>query len=81
MGHRFCWLLLVMTGCGLSSYVCYYQWQLWDDSPILISMNSDISIHKPMIFPDVTICSTSKVSKERLDALLQEPKYGLLILN
>lgn len=77
---RICWFLFVMVGCVLSAHMCYQEWQIWDESPLLVTLDPTIATHQPLTFPSVTICSTNKVSKKKLDALLQEPKFVCTIV-
>ncbi len=56
------------------NFIDYQEWCKWSDSSILISRDPTVTTHDPLNFPAVTICSTIKVSKKKLKAVLQEPK-------
>jgi acid-sensing ion channel, other len=54
------------------------MWQKWDESPILMSLDTNNYQLSNVPFPAVTICNVNKVSKSRLLSILSEEraKFG-----
>lgn len=51
------------------------MWQKWEDSPVLMSLDSNRYPLKNIPFPAVTICNVNKVSKKRLlNVLSTQPR-------
>lgn len=72
-----CWSCFVLLGLVGSVYCCYLEWCKWHDSPLLITQDPTIASHEPMDFPVVSLCSTHKLSDQKVENILQEPKYVL----
>ena len=72
--HRAIWTLIVLAGCTFSIYGCYLEWNKWNSCAILVTRDTAIVNHDSLIFPVVTICSTNKISKKKLQTLFDDPK-------
>lgn len=74
MTNRAIWTLIVSVGCIFSIYGCYLEWNKWNDSVILVTRDMTVVTHDPLVFPMVTVCSTNKISKKKLDTFIRDPK-------
>ena len=72
---RICWILFVLLGLSVSAYLCWLEWKEWDESPLLVTLDPTLATHETLPFPSVTICSTNKVSKKRLAAVMQTQRF------
>ena len=59
---RILWALVFSFGLAASSYFCWLMWQKWDESPILMSL--DTSVDLP---PTVSYRSTNKLMDVSID--------------
>ena len=71
---RVLWILAFVFGLCASGYFCWLMWQKWDESPILMSLDTNNYQLSNVPFPAVTICNVNKVSKSHLLRILSEEK-------
>ena len=74
------WILVFVLGVFASGYYCCIMWDKWQNTPILVSFDTNDYPMKNIPFPAVTICGVNKVSKSKLTALLESPGYETLYL-
>ena len=60
---------------ALSACFCWLVWNKWNKCPVVITMTSLTDQHMTHQFPSVTICSTSKVSKRKLQQFMATDRY------
>ena len=75
------WLVFVVAGCTFSVYGCYLEWEKWNESSILITRDPTTVTHEPLAFPIVSLCSTNKISKKKLENVLQDSKWVNILLH
>lgn len=76
---RAAWILVFLCGVAFSTYFCVEMWQRWEESPVLMSVDTNRYPLKNVPFPAVTICNVNKVSKEKLLKVLhQDPRLVLI---
>lgn len=69
---RVVWILLFLSGVCFSMYFCYLMWCKWDESPVLVSLETNHYPLKEVPFPAVTVCNVNKVSSSRLREIHEE---------
>ncbi|KAI9552641.1 putative amiloride-sensitive sodium channel [Daphnia sinensis] len=72
---RAMWTLVFLGGILFSGYFCWQMWNKWEDSPVLMSLDSNRYPLKNIPFPAVTICNVNKVSKTKLLQFMEDPRY------
>ncbi|KAI9552640.1 putative amiloride-sensitive sodium channel [Daphnia sinensis] len=72
---RVMWTLVFLGGILFSGYFCMQMWNKWEDSPVLMSLDSNRYPLKNIPFPAVTICNVNKVSKTKLLQYMEDPRY------
>ncbi|XP_046649315.1 pickpocket protein 28-like isoform X2 [Daphnia pulicaria] len=72
---RVMWTLVFLAGIFFSGYYCWQMWKKWEDSPVLMSLDSNRYPLKNIPFPAVTICNVNKVSKTKLLRVMEDPRY------
>lgn len=73
--NRIVWVLIFIAGMGFSSYFCWKMWWKWEESPVLMSIDSTRFPLGNISFPAVTICNVNKVSKTRLLNVLKQKRF------
>lgn len=75
------WILVFLAGIFFSGYYCWQMWRKWEDSPVLMSLDSNRYPLKNIPFPGVTICNVNKVSKKKLLQVMEDPRsYSIIPL-
>lgn len=64
--NRVIWMLLFLIGVCFSIYFCLLMWRKWDESPVLVSLETNHYPLKRVPFPAVTVCNVNKVSLNKL---------------
>jgi hypothetical protein len=73
------WTLVFLAGIFFSGYYCWQMWKKWEDSPVLMSLDSNRYPLKNIPFPAVTICNVNKVSKTKLLRVMEDPRSYSII--
>lgn len=71
---RWGWTIVFLAGVAFALYFCMQMWNKYEDSPVLISLDSTRSLHQNSSFPAVTVCNVNKVSRTRLQEILKEKR-------
>ena len=68
-------MISFLFGLVFSVVFCFLVWNKWTERPVQITMTSLTDQHKTNQFPTVTICSTNKVSRSKLQQIMAADRY------
>ncbi|XP_071439038.1 pickpocket protein 28-like [Hetaerina americana] len=75
--ERLFWALAFLGGLGLSGFFIAATWQRWNESPVLVSLDTLAAVLQEIPFPAVTVCNINKMKKSMVMKITQSSHVDL----
>lgn len=65
----FFWIVIFIVSFVLCFYMIFNLWSKWDENPLVVTFDNNFKYVREIPVPAVTICSSTKTSKESVNIL------------